>query len=321
MIAPTCHIKIGEIVVQIFCENEPIFECLRESLFLESEEKFKKTESDFSLIIRNGSSTSREKFFFLKSYPWDSKDTFYFKSETELMFAKGEDLDVVGILNYPQKNGEIFIFKEEPTFENARIVCFTLLKEAGKIFGFFPFHAAALEKNGKVVLIPAPGGTGKTALTLQLLEDSFSFISDDTVFLHAPHGKRLSVIGFPGKPKVDSGHLALFPHLKTLSENMEDPAGRWYIDLNQNPDDWMKQEGSIDLIIFLVRGRSFFCRAAPEEALKRLILGLILPDSNPKFFQSYFYHILTLADSRNSYFLGNDSLKALSFKIENLLKE
>ena len=59
---------------------------------------------------------------------------------------------------------------------------------------FFQIHAGAVVKNGKVILLPANHGSGKTTLTLSLTRNHYRCLSDDIVLIDP---KSLMVIPFP----------------------------------------------------------------------------------------------------------------------------
>ena len=49
--------------------------------------------------------------------------------------------------------------------------------------GLFPMHAAAVSNGETGFLLPAPGGQGKTTITLGLIEAGWRYLSDDSVLL------------------------------------------------------------------------------------------------------------------------------------------
>lgn len=59
---------------------------------------------------------------------------------------------------------------------------------------FFQLHAGAVEKEGKIILLPANHGHGKTTLTLNLTRDHYRCLSDDIVLIE-PETTR--IIPFP----------------------------------------------------------------------------------------------------------------------------
>ncbi len=59
---------------------------------------------------------------------------------------------------------------------------------------FFQLHAGAVIKKGKIILLPANHGQGKTTLTLSLTRNNYRCLSDDIVLI-APETTR--IIPFP----------------------------------------------------------------------------------------------------------------------------
>lgn len=55
--------------------------------------------------------------------------------------------------------------------------------------GLYTFHATALEKNGRGVLIPGFSGRGKTTSFLSLLRGGYRYLSDDHPFFDCPADK------------------------------------------------------------------------------------------------------------------------------------
>ena len=89
---------------------------------------------------------------------------------------------------------------------------------------FLHWHAAALTRNGRTVLIPGTAGIGKSTLSLVLANQGFELLGDDVVFMaptngvihpfhRAPHVlndaiPRLQAAGFPYNPALHlPGHF------------------------------------------------------------------------------------------------------------------
>jgi hypothetical protein len=78
------------------------------------------------------------------------------------------------------------------------VTCNTLFR----LQEFFQIHAGAVVKGGKVILLPAGHGSGKTTLTLSLTRNHYSCLSDDIVLIDP---KSLSVIPFPRSFLIKDG--------------------------------------------------------------------------------------------------------------------
>ncbi len=57
-----------------------------------------------------------------------------------------------------------------------------------RVAGWFVLHAAALERDGRALLVAGPSGTGKTTLALGLSERGYRLLSDDFAPLHRETG-------------------------------------------------------------------------------------------------------------------------------------
>ncbi len=59
---------------------------------------------------------------------------------------------------------------------------------------FFQLHAGAVVKDGKIILLPANHGQGKTTLTLSLTENRYRCLSDDIVLIDP---ETIGIVPFP----------------------------------------------------------------------------------------------------------------------------
>jgi hypothetical protein len=83
---------------------------------------------------------------------------------------------------------------------------------------FLAFHAAAVARAGRCLLMPGTGGVGKTSLTAALLCEGFQYLSDDVTLLDA---QPLSARGLP--------------YSLCIKESALDPLSRYYPKLPQLP--------------------------------------------------------------------------------------
>lgn len=79
--------------------------------------------------------------------------------------------------------------------------------------GLYTFHATALEKNGRGVLIPGFSGHGKTTSFLSLLRGGYRYLSDDHPFFRLSGGQ-VELLPFPLKVNVTDQTVAFFPELQ-----------------------------------------------------------------------------------------------------------
>jgi len=98
------------------------------------------------------------------------------------------------------------------------LFAFTLF-EALRFHGLYFLHAAALKgPDGIGYLIVGNAGSGKTSLTLSLINAGFKFLSDDTVFLNLNGEKDVRVLGFPREFHVATDLINERQSLKHFSE-------------------------------------------------------------------------------------------------------
>lgn len=304
--------RIGFIRVELSCFQEELYQNLKNSLLIE-----KPGESQIKTKIISLPVILREKLSFLKNYPSVEPDTYALGLGNYFYFAKGgKKLTTIGILNYLQKKISIFFAPESFCFEEIRTTYFALIREGMKIFEYYPLHCAGVSKNGKVILILAPGGTGKTALSLQLLQQSFSLLSDDTVFIRdTPSG--ILAAGFFEKPRIDFGHKKLFPHLELPSEKLVGVNKKWHIDLKKNHLKTDPIEENPYLLFFLTRSPRFFLFPITQKASFLLLQKqLSFQNSCAEFFKNYFHLLLKLNHTTRSFALGGSSISQLGDAVE-----
>jgi hypothetical protein len=101
--------------------------------------------------------------------------------------------------------------------ENPRVVCQvlinTILNNFATRHGFSMLHASALVKEGHILVLQAPHGTGKSTTALRLLLNGYQLLSDSQIYL-AKREDALWMGGFPiGRIRLRTDMLPLFPAL------------------------------------------------------------------------------------------------------------
>jgi hypothetical protein len=115
------------------------------------------------------------------------------------------------------KRGEAHAVISPTLAENPQSVCQVLLNTILNNFvtrhGFSMLHASALVKDGQILVLQAPHGTGKSTTALRLLLNGYQLISDSQIYLAERDGE-LWMGGFPtGRIKLRTDVLPLFPAL------------------------------------------------------------------------------------------------------------
>jgi len=120
------------------------------------------------------------------------------------------------------QRGEAFAILSSALAENPQQVCLVLINTILTNFisrhGFSMLHASALIKDGNVLLLQAPHGTGKSTTALRLLLHGYQLLSDSMVYIGERDGN-LWLGGFPsGRIKLRGDMLPLFPKFAAIAE-------------------------------------------------------------------------------------------------------
>jgi hypothetical protein len=91
--------------------------------------------------------------------------------------------------------------------------------------GLYPYHSAGLSKDGYGLLMPGQSGNGKTTLSMELINNGFSFLSDDWCFLSRSEGKYM-LTGFLEDVNIyteNVKHIKKLKHIKSSDKNIKVP--------------------------------------------------------------------------------------------------
>lgn len=97
-----------------------------------------------------------------------------------------------------------------------------VIVELAKRCGLFTFHATALEKDGKGVLIPGFSGRGKTTAFLSLLRSGYRYLSDDHPFFRMTE-QGVELLPYPLKVNVTDRTVEFFPELREAPQSILRP--------------------------------------------------------------------------------------------------
>ncbi|HEY9528039.1 MAG TPA: hypothetical protein VIR02_13180 [Anaerolineales bacterium] len=127
------------------------------------------------------------------------------------------DLGAWGNCFVDMKRGEAYAVLSASLAEHPRQVCQVLLNTILNNFatrhGFSMLHASALVKDGQILVLQAPHGTGKSTTALRLLLNGYQLLSDSQVYLTERDGV-LWMGGFPmGRIRLREDMLPHFPAL------------------------------------------------------------------------------------------------------------
>jgi hypothetical protein len=127
------------------------------------------------------------------------------------------DLREWGHCYVDMKGSESHVILSSALAEKPWLVCQVLLNTILNNFatrhGFSMLHASALVKNGHMLVLQAPHGTGKSTTALRLLLNGYQLLSDSQIYLAERDGA-LWMGGFPiGRIRLREDMLPLFPAL------------------------------------------------------------------------------------------------------------
>jgi len=107
-----------------------------------------------------------------------------------------------------------------------------LVLEFLRLRGLYPIHAAALERDGQALLLPALPGGGKTTLAISLVRAGLRLLSDDSPLLCYREGKS-AVLGFPEDINVCRDGIGFFNELSCLADRASDERGKVAFSIEQ----------------------------------------------------------------------------------------
>jgi hypothetical protein len=91
--------------------------------------------------------------------------------------------------------------------------------------GLYTIHAAALEKDGRGILISGNSGRGKTTSSLSLLRSGYRYLSDDQPLIQDA-GTHVDVLPFPTKINATQATIEFFPELADVPDHVPHPGSR-----------------------------------------------------------------------------------------------
>ena len=120
------------------------------------------------------------------------------------------------------KRGEAFAVLSSSLAANPEQVSLVLINTILTNFitrhGYSMLHASALVRDGHLLLLQAPHGTGKSTTALRLLLNGYQLLSDSMVYV-GEHSGDLWLGGFPvGRIKLRTDMLPLFPALAMVAQ-------------------------------------------------------------------------------------------------------
>ncbi|HKU53580.1 MAG TPA: hypothetical protein VJQ25_14000 [Nitrospira sp.] len=135
------------------------------------------------------------------------------------------DFGDVGILvmDGPHGRADGYLINPETLHPNLIEYLFHLAStELFRHRGLYTIHAAALEKDGRGILISGNSGRGKTTSSLSLLRSGYRYLSDDQPLIQDA-GAHVDVLPFPTKINVTQATIEFFPELADVPDHVPHP--------------------------------------------------------------------------------------------------
>ena len=136
-------------------------------------------------------------------------------------------------------------------------------------------HAAAAAREGRAVILPAPGGHGKTTTVAALVRGGWEFLTDEVTLISRENGL---VHPFPRPLSISPGSISLLPGLK--DQIPPEPASYRHYDHHVSPDDLrpgcVSGPVPVALVVFPSYSRgavTTLTRISRAEALIELLRG------------------------------------------------
>lgn len=146
----------------------------------------------------------------------------------------------------------------------------------------FCVHAAALSKDGKGFLFPGRSGSGKTTISISLVQSGYKFLSDDYPLIKDDNS-HFEILAFPQRLKVRNDTLKQFPELVAYKKRKNITMARPFIDISEVFLDCVSEKVEAIYLVFphLINSQKTSCmKTSKSEALRKLLPCIYDPFSN-----------------------------------------
>lgn len=194
-----------------------------------------------------------------------------------------------------------------------------MVMEFLRLEGIYPIHAAALEQEGRALILPAMPGSGKSTLSLALLRAGFGLLSDDMPFLTSNKGIA-EVLAFPEDINVCPDSLRFFDELAFLSDRSPNERNKFSFPVEKLFPNALVERANPRLLVFPRIAHT------PNSSLERMsqteafiaLLDHSLPPLNRRLARAHFETALNSVAACRCYRLhtGRDPKEAAALLVE-----
>lgn len=139
-----------------------------------------------------------------------------------------------------------------PATDPLAFVIYLFLKNQYRLVrGYHLFHAAVVARNGRALVFPAPGGMGKTTLSVKLTINGFSFLSDEIAVIDP---NQQIVEPYPRKLNINASScdlLNIVPWPDRYLRRTGTDETEWSIDIEQIAPGCFSGACPLSYIVFL----------------------------------------------------------------------
>lgn len=206
----------------------------------------------------------------------------------------------------------------ESTWSIQHFAILPMIMEFLRLEGIYPIHAAALEKDGRALILPAMPGSGKSTLSLALLREGMGLLSDDMPFLTS-NNKTAEVLAFPEDINVCPDSLRFFDELAFFSDRTPNERNKFSFPAEKLFPNALVERATPRLLVFPRIAHT------PNSSLERIsqteafiaLLDHSLPPLNRRLARAHFETALNTVAACRCYRLhtGRDPQEAASLLV------
>jgi hypothetical protein len=188
------------------------------------------------------------------------------------------------------------------TWSVAHFAIEPLISEFLRLRSLFPIHAAALEHDGRALILPARPGSGKTTLAIALLRAGLRLLSDDMPLLWRDGGK---VTAFASLEDVNvcADSIRFFDELRFLTAQVPDERGKRSFSAGERFPGCLAERGTPRLLVFPAlsgAAKSILHPISATEGFRALLEHSLRP-INPALGVAHFETMLDTAAACDCY--------------------